>query len=513
MQSVSRWASVLALAFRGGGGVALLLLPLCAAAQLDPNSPWPKWAHDNRNSGIGVKSQASGGTGGTVRWLYGDDPQEEPWRPGETVESGIVVGSDNLVFIPTNKSRVFCLNGATGTRRWVFDPDPYAGDQYRYVVGTPALVLRVFNQQEDSVGGDLDGPPVAPYMVVFGCKDTVYAIRDVPGPTPTFEVLWQRQFPGFWLEQTCPAVTASGRMYFPLHSGNWQVPSRLAAVNSNGTVAWQLELDQYWGLDHSNPALAAGGALYLAARPWFSGTNGRLYKIRDLGTQGEIVWRYDPDFDPGNEDNWSKVFSSPCIGPDGTVYVGTKDYTGGPGNQSGTLWAVREDQYGQPYDYWHVAATATHYLGPVEGSPVVDPAGYVYVGTNANMQGGQDVQNGIFLKASGPPGAAQTLFVVDDSVNQETPNTDATPCIAVNPQGSFLALFQSEENGYLHKFDQNGNELWVPKLDIRRTDLISVAMMRDGTVLVGTRQVPVREGDPPPAQRHGYVFAVWGFDQ
>ncbi|MEP0767633.1 MAG: PQQ-like beta-propeller repeat protein [Fimbriimonadia bacterium] len=490
-------------------GVVFLLLPLCAHAQLDPNSPWPKWAHDNRNSGIGVKSQASGYTQDRIRWIFGDDPAEhERWLLGETVESGIVVGSDNLVYVPTSAGRVFCLNGSDGTHRWTFDTGKGV------VTGTPALVLRVFNQQEDSVGGDLDGPPVAPYMVVFGCGDTVYAIRDVPGPTPTFEVLWQRQFTGFWLEQTCPAVTASGRMYFPLHSGNPQVPSRLAAVNSDGTVAWQLERDQYWGLDHSTPALAAGGALYLAARPAVGGTNGRLYKIRDLGTQGEIVWRYDPDFDPGNEDNWSKLFSSPCIGPDGTVYVGTKDYTGGPGNQSGTLWAVREDQYGQPYDYWHVAATATHYLGPVEGSPVVDPAGYVYVGTNAKMQGGQDVQNGIFLKASGPPGSAQTLFVADDSVNQETPNTDATPCIAVDAQGNFLALFQSEENGYLHKFVLDQGQLvqeW--RENIRRTDLISVAMMRDGTILVGTRQVPVREGDPPPLERHGYVIAVWGFDQ
>ncbi len=78
---------------------------------------------------------------------------------------------------------------------------------------------------------------------------------------------------------------------------------------------------------------------------------------------------------------WAHDNRNSGIGPDGTVYVGTKDYSGGASNQSGTLWAIREEQNGQPYDYWHVAATATHYLGPVEGSPVVDPAGYVYVGT------------------------------------------------------------------------------------------------------------------------------------
>ncbi|GMV38204.1 MAG: hypothetical protein AMXMBFR61_27120 [Fimbriimonadales bacterium] len=77
-----------------------------------------------------------------------------------------------------------------------------------------------------------------------------------------------------------------------------------------------------------------------------------------------------------------------------------------------------------------------------------------------------------------------------------------------------MALFESEEGGYLRKFVLSQGQLvqaW--RENIRRTDLISVAMMRDGTILVGTRQVPIREGDPPEEERHGYVFAVWGFDQ
>ncbi len=90
------------------------------------------------------------------------------------------------------------------------------------------------------------------------------------------------------------------------------------------------------------------------------------------------------------------------------------------------------------------------------------------------------------------------------------PNTDATPCIAVDAQGNFLALFQSEENGYLHKFVfEQGQLVQEWRENIRRTDLISVAMMRDGTILVGTRYF----AEPPWNETHGFVYAVWGFDQ
>ncbi|GMV38104.1 MAG: hypothetical protein AMXMBFR61_26120 [Fimbriimonadales bacterium] len=92
MQSVSRWASFLALVFRGG--VGLLLLPLCAHAQIDTSSPWPKWAADNRNTGRAVKSLPSGFAGIRVRWSTRLPFHENPHYRLETVERGIVVGSD-----------------------------------------------------------------------------------------------------------------------------------------------------------------------------------------------------------------------------------------------------------------------------------------------------------------------------------------------------------------------------------------------------------------------------------
>ncbi|GMV37186.1 MAG: hypothetical protein AMXMBFR61_16940 [Fimbriimonadales bacterium] len=67
------------------------------------------------------------------------------------------------------------------------------------------------------------------------------------------------------------------------------------------------------------------------------------------------------------------------------------------------------------------------------------------------------------------------------------PNTDATPHIAVDSHDNFLALFQSEGNGYLRGLVlERGRHVRDWRVHIRRTDLISVLMMRDRTILVHT---------------------------
>ena len=47
------------------------------------------------------------------------------------------------------------------------------------------------------------------------------------------------------------------------------------------------------------------------------------------------------------------------------------------------------------------------------------------------------------------------------------------------------------------------------RVDDHRTDLISVAMGRDGTIYVGTRGGQQGSKDIAP----GWVYALWGFDQ
>ncbi|GMV38049.1 MAG: hypothetical protein AMXMBFR61_25570 [Fimbriimonadales bacterium] len=64
------------------------------------------------------------------------------------------------------------------------------------------------------------------------------------------------------------------------------------------------------------------------------------------------------------------------------------------------------------------------------------------------------------------------------------PNTNTTPRIAKDAHGNFLALFQSEENGYLRGFVlEQGRPVREWRVHIRGTDLISVLMMRDRTIL------------------------------
>ena len=58
---------------------------------------------------------------------------------------------------------------------------------------------------------------------------------------------------------------------------------------------------------YSSPVLAADGTIYFASR------DGSLYAAR---ANGEYLWDYMTD---------GEILSSPAIGPDGTIYIGSQD--------------------------------------------------------------------------------------------------------------------------------------------------------------------------------------------
>ncbi len=96
----------------------------------------------------------------------------------------------------------------------------------------------------------------------------------------------------------------------------------------------------------SSPAVGGDGTIYIGS------DDGNLYA---LAPDGKEKWRFKTN---------DRVVSSPAIGPDGTIYIGSLD---------GRLYAVKPD--GQ--EKWRF-----HTEGPIYSSPAVAADGVVYIGSD-----------------------------------------------------------------------------------------------------------------------------------
>jgi hypothetical protein len=122
---------------------------------------------------------------------------------------------------------------------------------------------------------------------------------------------------------------------------------KLYAINSDGTEKWSF---QTGGPVESSPAIGSDATVYVGSG------DGKLYAISPTGSQ---KWAFTTG---------GPVESSPAIGSDGTIYVGSNDYN---------LYAINPDGAGK----WRFLTG-----GSVESSPAIGSDGTVYVGSyNGNF--------------------------------------------------------------------------------------------------------------------------------
>jgi outer membrane protein assembly factor BamB/subtilisin family serine protease len=119
---------------------------------------------------------------------------------------------------------------------------------------------------------------------------------------------------------------------------------RVYAVNLDGFYRqWRFRTGD---VITSSPAIGADDTIYIGSE------DGYLYA---LAPDGKEKWRFQTN---------DKIVSSPAIGPDGTIYVGSLD---------GRLYAVAPDGK----ERWHFQTE-----GPIYSSPAVAADGVVYVGSD-----------------------------------------------------------------------------------------------------------------------------------
>jgi outer membrane protein assembly factor BamB len=149
-----------------------------------------------------------------------------------------------------------------------------------------------------------------------------------------------------------PAIGADGAIYVYVFSGydpRFGYRDQLYSVSPNGTTNWVATLGTVQGtsqassvVNYSSPAIGPDGTIYAASR------NRTLFAISPRGTTNWVF-----AFPPWTPAATPIVFSSPAVGADGTVYIGSAD---------GSLYAI---------DRWGRKKWAYLTGGPVECSPVL----------------------------------------------------------------------------------------------------------------------------------------------
>jgi outer membrane protein assembly factor BamB len=296
---------------------------------------------------------------GTLKWQY---------ETGASLGASPAVGSDGTIYEGSIDRQFYAIN-PDGTLKWIVPTKVVFTSSA--AIGTDGTIY--------AAGTNLDKTilcsSTTPLNVQLG---ELYAIN------PNGTIKWAVPLSG--TVHSSPAVASDGTIYVgsdgdfgydrsnpcdstsPYPSSNidssFPVNGHFYAVNPNGTVKWSVNT---LGHVDSSPSIAPDGTIYFGSHyPTMaygqnastliavgSQTTGYLNAINPNGT---IKWV---------TDLFGAVDSSPAIGSDGTIYVGSDDFH---------IWALN------PADGSEKWVFPTRNL--VKSSPAIAADGTIYVGSN-----------------------------------------------------------------------------------------------------------------------------------
>ena len=315
------------------------LVTLKATPSKLANSPWPKFHHDQFNTG---RSPYVGAQTNALKWWFGQ---------GNSV-GGPAIAADGTIYIGGFSNNLYALNPTDGSVKWasamggwVFGSPAIGADGTIYV-GCWDNKVYALNPADGSVkwthttGGIVQGSPA------IGADGTIYVSSNdwnVNALNPADgSVKWTCATGGELA--CCPAIGADGTIYVGTDG------KTVHAINpSDGSIKWtRTTSDMVW----SSAAVGIDGTVYAGSE------DGNIYALNP--TDGSIKWTHAIDT------AGAKLDSSPAIGTDGTVYVGgTKVYALNPGD-------------GNP-KWTYTTGVGTG--GEVTSSPAIGGDGTVYIGS------------------------------------------------------------------------------------------------------------------------------------
>ena len=252
---------------------------------------------------------------GSLKWKYGMSEINEDYYYTYLFTSSPAVGHDGTVYVGSIDAYFYAVN-PDGTLKWRF----YTGrDRYKGAIySSPA------------VGGD--------GTVYFGCHNRLlYAV----GPDGKFK--WQYEV--YEVINQSPAIDSDGTVYLG-------VKDTLHAINPDGTSKWKLKTHN--STSHSL-AIGSDGTIYLAGSFYNYGG------LTSVNPDGTIKWQY-------GLEGFTISQSTPAVGSDGTIYVGT---------YNGYIYAVNPDSTIK----WIYKAESS-----ISGSPAIGDDGILYFGDQGGYE-------------------------------------------------------------------------------------------------------------------------------
>lgn len=296
---------------------------------------------------------------GTLKWTY-----EAGQTPGQAMSASPAIGSDGTIYAASYDRQLYAIN-PDGTLKWVFPTKTVLSSSP--AIGSDGTIY--------AGGTNLD-------KIVYSCGVTV-TIGRLYAVNPDGSKKWDFTLSG--VVNSSPAIGTDGTIYvasegdilndrtvicdplsdFPPSDANpvYPVNGHLYAINPDGTLKWEFGA---LGPIDSSPSIGADGTIYIGSDGTIYGYGPTMHEYVTVNPATEgYIYVIDPS---GNlmwyTDLFGNVKSSPAIGSNGTIYVGSDKEDFFALNPDGSI-------------KWQYPTR-----GPVRSSPALAADGTIYVGSN-----------------------------------------------------------------------------------------------------------------------------------
>ncbi|MDP7011585.1 MAG: PQQ-binding-like beta-propeller repeat protein, partial [Verrucomicrobiota bacterium] len=241
--------------------------------------------------------------------MQGYSPGQKVWEfaTGGIVISSPAIGTDGMIYFGSYDDKVYALN-PDGTKKWEFaaggdvKSSPAIGADGTVYVGSWNNKVYAINPDgskkwEYATSGIVESSPtIGPDGTIYiGSTDQkLYALN--PWGTKKWEFATTDKV------SAPPIVGTDGTIYFGGED------NKVYALNSNGSKKWEFVTGAGIHGVQSSLAIGPDGTVYATSH-----NDGKVFAIESNGTK---KWEYTTG---GN------IFSSPAIGTDGTIYIGSYD--------------------------------------------------------------------------------------------------------------------------------------------------------------------------------------------
>jgi outer membrane protein assembly factor BamB len=452
-----------------------------------------KW---NFTTGDEVKSSPAIGSDGTIyigsydRKLYAINPDgSEKWNftTGDAIFSSPAIDSAGMIYIGSLDNKLYAIN-PDGTEKWSFitgdlifssptidaEGTIYIGswDNKLYAIGTPNLKVNVTShfsilnsaaQSLITVQVTNDTNPIQGAIINLttdngGFFSPQSGITDVNGnftsifnaPTVTTQTICrisaQASKTGYGTGSGYVDVTIKP-IPWPMfrHNLNHTGVSPYDTSTNPGKLKWSFSTG---AVVYSSPAIGSDGTIYIG-----SGDN-KFYAINPDGT---LKWNFPMD---------GGVISCPAIGSDGTIYFGISDTP----DPYGLLYALNPDGT----EKWNFSTN-----GDIHSSPAIGSDGTIYVGS-ADYK----------LYAINPDGTEKWNFTAGDGIA-------SSPAI-----GSDGTIYVGSQDSKLYAINPDGTEKW--RFNTLGTCHSSPSIGSDGTIYIGSTDSRLYAINPDGTEKWSY---------